>query len=162
MSEFIHCDESAMRLALIQAGLAAAADEVPVGAVVISADGQILGQGFNQTISNHDPSAHAEIMALRDAGRNAGNYRLPQATLFVTLEPCMMCMGAIIHARVSRVVYGATDPKTGACGSILRAQDFSQINHHTRVEGGVLGEECGDMLRAFFRERRARPKKAET
>lgn len=161
MNEFIHCDESAMRRALTQARLAAEADEVPVGAVVIGADGQVLGQGFNQTISNHDPSAHAEIMALRDAGRKARNYRLPDATLFVTLEPCMMCMGAIIHARVGRVVYGATDPKTGACGSVLRAQDLSQINHHTRVEGGLLGEECGDMLRVFFRERRARPKKAE-
>lgn len=162
MNEFIHCDESAMHQALIQARLAAEADEVPVGAVVISADGKIVGHGFNQTITNHDPSAHAEIMALRDAGRKAGNYRLPDATLFVTLEPCMMCMGAIIHARVGRVVYGAADPKTGACGSVLRAQDFNQINHHTRVEGGLLAEECGDILREFFRERRARPKKAET
>lgn len=159
MNEFIQNDESAMRLALAQARLAADADEVPVGAVLIGAEGQVLGSGFNQTISNHDPSAHAEVIALRDAGTKVGNYRYPGATLYVTLEPCMMCMGAILHARLSRVVYGAADPKTGVCGSILQIQDFEQINHHTRVEGGVLGEECGLMLRAFFRERRERQKK---
>ena len=148
-----------MRLALSLAELAAAADAVPVGAVLISADGQILGKGFNQTTSSHDPSAHAEVVALRDAGIQVGNYRFPGASLFVTLEPCMMCMGAIMHARLARVVYGAADPKTGACGSVLRTQDFTRINHHTRVEGGLLGEECSSMLRAFFRERRESKKK---
>lgn len=158
MDDFTEHDELAMRLALSQARLAADADEVPIGAAVLDADGQVIGLGFNQTISRHDPSAHAEIVALRDAGMHMGNYRLPGATLFVTLEPCMMCIGAMMHARLARVVYGATDPKTGACGSVLRLQDVHQLNHHTVVEGGLLGDECSTMLRAFFRDRRAQQK----
>lgn len=151
----IDSDTSAMRLALAQAGLAADAGEVPVGAIVVDADGRVIGRGFNQTISSHDPSAHAEIVALRDAGNQVANYRLPGATLFVTLEPCLMCMGAMMHARLARIVYGASDPKTGACGSVFSAQDIRQFNHHTEVEGGVLSEACGALLREFFQKRRA-------
>lgn len=158
MDDFIDHDEAAMRLALAQASLAAQAGEVPVGAVVVDADGQVIGRGFNQTILGNDPSAHAEIMALRAAGTRLGNYRLPGATLFVTLEPCMMCIGAMIHARLARVVYGAMDPKTGACGSVLRLQDIEQLNHHTVVQGGVMADECSLMLRTFFRERRNQQK----
>lgn len=158
MADFLECDEGSMRLALKQAGLAAQDGEVPVGAVIVDADGQVIGRGFNQTISRNDPSAHAEIVALREAGSLMQNYRLPGATLFVTLEPCMMCIGAMIHARLARVVYGATDPKTGACGSVLRLQDIEQLNHQTVVEGGVLADECSQMLRAFFRERRNQQK----
>lgn len=155
----VNSDEAAMRKAMEQARLAGLAGEVPVGAIVMDARGEVIGRGFNRTISGHDPTAHAEIVALREAGRRAGNYRLPGASLFVTLEPCIMCMGAIMHARLARVVYGATDPKTGACDSILRVQDIGQLNHHTLVEGGVLEEECSVMLRDFFRERREQQKK---
>lgn len=147
-----------MMAALDLAQQAATAGEVPVGSVVLDAHGRLVGQGYNRTIGNHDPSAHAEIMALRDAGSRTGNYRLPGASLFVTLEPCLMCMGAILHARIERVVYGAIDPKTGACESILKVQDLRQINHQTRVEGGLMAEECGTVLREFFRERRLRRK----
>lgn len=146
-----------MRLALAQAELARAAGEVPVGAVVVDIDGTIIGSGFNQPIGAHDPSAHAEIRALRDAAGNMGNYRLPGCSLFVTLEPCTMCVGAILHARIARVVYGATDPKTGAAQSVLKLFDEGQINHHTRVEGGVLAEICASQLREFFAERRRKP-----
>ena len=158
MDKFVDHDEDAMRLALAQAARAAQDGEVPVGAVIVDADKRVIGQGFNQTISRHDPSAHAEIMALREAGAQLENYRLPGATLFVTLEPCMMCIGAMLHARLARVVYGATDPKTGACGSVLRLHDIDQLNHHTLVEGGLLAEECSLMLRTFFRERRIQQK----
>lgn len=158
MDERIDSDELAMRLALVQAQRAAAAGEVPVGAVILDARGHLVGQGFNQTISTHDPSAHAEIMALRDAGTRIGNYRFPGARLFVTLEPCLMCMGALIHARVAQLVYGASDPKTGACGSILDIHDLDPVNHHLTVKGGVLAGECSAMLRAFFRERRRQQK----
>lgn len=158
MNLLIDNDEAAMRLALDQAKLAAVAGEVPVGAIVVDANGCVIGFGFNQTVSSHDPSAHAEIIALRDAGQRVGNYRLPGASLFVTLEPCLMCMGASMHARVARVVYGAADPKTGACGSVFSAQNIQQINHHTKVEGGVLHDDCSMMLRKFFQERRAQPK----
>lgn len=151
-------DETAMQLALAQARLAAGAGEVPVGAVVIDDAGRVIGQGFNQTITQNDPSAHAEIVALRAAGTYMNNYRLPGSTLFVTLEPCMMCMGAMLHARLSRVVFGASDPKTGACGSVLRLQDVGQLNHQTVVDGGILADECSLMLRAFFRERRNQQK----
>ncbi len=150
-------DEDYMRLALAQADLARAAGEVPVGAVVVDADGEVIGSGFNQPIAAHDPSAHAEIRALRDAAGNIGNYRLPGCSLFVTLEPCVMCVGAILHARIARVVYGATDPKTGAAHSVLNLFDEGQINHHTRVEGGVLSETCASQLRDFFAERRRKP-----
>ncbi|WP_370246218.1 tRNA adenosine(34) deaminase TadA [Candidimonas sp. SYP-B2681] len=151
-------DETAMQAALAQAELAYAAGEVPVGAVVLDAEGQIIGVGFNRTVTDHDPSSHAEIVALRQAASALRNYRLPGATLFVTLEPCAMCMGAMLHARVGRVVYGAIDPKTGACGSVLSVHAHPQLNHQTSVSGGLLAERCGDLLRQFFRERRNKAK----
>jgi tRNA(adenine34) deaminase len=144
-----------MRHALALAERAAAEGEVPVGAVLVR-DGMVLGEGWNCPIRTHDPSAHAEIRALRDAGGRAGNYRLPDSTLYVTLEPCPMCAAALVHARVGRVVYGAMDPKGGACGSVfdLLPSD-SRFNHATQVQGGVLAEVCGERLRSFFRQRRA-------
>lgn len=145
-----------MHRALALAGRAAELGEVPVGALLVR-DDTVVGEGFNRPIANHDPSAHAEIQALRDAGQRLGNYRLPGTTLYVTLEPCVMCAGAIIHARVERVVYGASDPRAGACGSVfdLLPSD-GRFNHHTRCKGGVLAAECGEQLRAFFRARRPR------
>jgi tRNA(adenine34) deaminase len=144
-----------MRQALDQARNAWALGEVPVGAVVVK-DGEIIATGFNQPIGTHDPTAHAEIMALRAAATILGNYRLPGCELFVTLEPCAMCSGAMMHARLARVVYGATDPKTGACGSIVNLFEQDKLNHHTELVGGVLAEECGALLREFFAERRRR------
>ncbi len=144
-----------MREALLLARQAAALDEVPVGAVV-EQDGKIIGRGFNQPIGRSDPTAHAEIMALRDAAGLLGNYRLPGCTLYVTLEPCAMCVGAIMHARIARVVYGAVDPKTGACGSVIDLFAESRLNHHTEVFGGVLAEECGGLLSGFFSARRTK------
>jgi tRNA(adenine34) deaminase len=152
--EFTPDEERCMRAAMEQAQSAYAAGEVPVGAIVVDAAGALIGAGFNSTITDHDPSAHAEIVALRQAAATLKNYRLPGATVFVTLEPCAMCMGAMLHARVSRVVYAATDPKTGACGSVLSVHDNLRLNHHTTVRGGLLANECGEMLRQFFRERR--------
>lgn len=143
-----------MRHALVLASQAQDAGEVPVGAVVVK-DGEIIGRGFNAPISRQDPSAHAEMMALRDAAQNVGNYRLVGCELFVTLEPCLMCAGAIMHARIARAVYGARDPKTGACGSVLNAFAEQRLNHHTEVVVGVLAEECGLMLSNFFAQRRA-------
>lgn len=154
----VDTDAAAMQLAIQQAQLAAQAGEVPVGAVLVDADGQVIGRGYNQTIGLHDASAHAEIMALRDAGRRVGNYRFPGATLYVTLEPCVMCVGATIHARLARVVYGAPDPKTGACASVFQVGRLAPINHHTAFEGGVLPDECSEVLRTFFRERRQQHK----
>ncbi len=151
-------DEIFMREALELARQAEAAGEVPVGAVVVK-DGEIVGRGFNAPISRSDPSAHAEMMALRDAAQQLGNYRLVGCALYVTLEPCMMCAGAIMHARVARVVYGARDPKTGACGSVLDAFAELRLNHHAAVTGGVLAEECGSMLSNFFAKRRAEHKR---
>jgi len=142
-----------MRLALELANQAEQVGEVPVGAVVVK-DGEIVGRGFNATISGHDPSAHAEIVALRDAAKHLGNYRLVGCELFVTLEPCVMCVGAMFHARIARVVYGARDPKTGAAGSVLNLFTTAQLNHHARIEGGVLADECGAMLSSFFARRR--------
>lgn len=142
-----------MRQALDQARNAWALGEVPVGAVVVR-DGEVIATGFNQPIGNHDPTAHAEIMALRAAATILGNYRLPGCELFVTLEPCAMCAGAMMHARLARVVYGATDPKTGACGSIVDLFAQEKLNHHTQLVGGVLADECGALLREFFAERR--------
>jgi tRNA(adenine34) deaminase len=147
-------DESFMRAAVELARQAEALGEVPVGAVVVL-DGEIVGRGFNAPISRHDPSAHAEMMALRDAAQRLGNYRLPGCELYVTLEPCAMCSGAIFHARIARVVYGARDAKTGAAGSALDLFAEARINHHAAVEGGVLAEECGSMLSRFFAARRA-------
>ena len=149
----LELDRQFMQQALDQAKLAAAAGEVPVGAVLVR-DGQVISTGFNQPISHSDPSAHAEMMALRAAAQSESNYRLPGTTLYVTLEPCTMCAGAMLHARVERVVFGATDPKTGAAGSVLNVFSEKQINHQTQVEGGIMGEECGQVLRDFFKERR--------
>jgi tRNA(adenine34) deaminase len=146
-------DRQFMQQALDQAKLAAMAGEVPVGAVLVR-DGKIISRGFNQPISNSDPSAHAEMMALRAAAHIESNYRLPGTTLYVTLEPCIMCAGAMLHARVERVVFGATDPKTGAAGSVLNVFSEKQINHQTQVEGGIMSDECGQILRDFFKGRR--------
>jgi len=146
-------DRQFMQQALEQAKLAALAGEVPVGAVLVR-DGEVLSQAFNKPISNHDPSAHAEMLALRAAAHQDENYRLPGTTLYVTLEPCVMCAGALMHARVERVVYGAPDPKTGSAGSALDVFSVKQINHQTRIEGGLMGEECGQVLKDFFKERR--------
>jgi tRNA(adenine34) deaminase len=146
-------DQGFMRVALDLAREAATADEVPVGAVLV-VDGEIVGRGFNQPILRHDPTAHAEIMAIRDASIRLGNYRLPGSTLYVTLEPCVMCSGAIMHARVERVVFGARDPKTGAAGSVIDLYGEDRLNHHAEIEGGVLAEECGALLSAFFAARR--------
>ncbi|MDB5795649.1 MAG: cytidine and deoxycytidylate deaminase zinc-binding region family protein [Noviherbaspirillum sp.] len=143
-----------MRQAIDQARNAWALGEVPVGAVVVK-DGQVVATGFNQPIGTHDPTAHAEIMALRAAAEILGNYRLPGCDLYVTLEPCIMCSGAMMHARLARVVYGAADPKTGACGSVLNIFGQEKLNHHTEVTGGVLGEECGNLLKEFFADRRS-------
>ncbi len=142
-----------MRLAMDQARLARAAGEVPVGAVVVR-DGEVIGAGWNRPISTHDPTAHAEVMALREAARRVGNYRLPGCTLYVTLEPCALCTGAIFHARIARVVYGAPDPKTGVAGSVLNLYAEPRLNHHAEIVGGVLAEECGTLLSAFFAEKR--------
>jgi tRNA(adenine34) deaminase len=146
-------DEAFMREALALAAEAAAAGEVPVGAVVVK-DGRIVGRGSNRPITSHDPTAHAEIVALRAAAAAEGNYRLPGCQVYVTLEPCAMCVGAIVHARIARVVYGATDPKTGACGSIVDLPAIGHWNHHGVFTGGVLAQECGDALRRFFADRR--------
>ena len=146
-------DHQFMQQAIEQAQLAAVAGEVPVGAVLVR-DGQVIAKAFNKPIGNHDPSAHAEMLALREAAKTEENYRLPGSTLYVTLEPCVMCSGAILHARVDRVVFGASDPKTGAAGSVLDVFSSKQINHQTSVEGGVMSEECGQLLRSFFKERR--------
>ena len=146
-------DESLMREALSLAAAAEARDEVPVGALVVS-EGVIIGRGYNQPISSHDPSAHAEIIAMREAAAHLGNYRLIGCELFVTLEPCVMCAGAMMHARIARVVFGAKDPKTGACGSVVDMFAEAKLNHHTRVEGGLLAAEAGAQLSAFFARRR--------
>lgn len=146
-----------MREALALAREAEAAGEVPVGAVVVK-DGEIVGRGYNAPISRHDPSAHAEMMALRDAARHLGNYRLVGCELYVTLEPCVMCVGAMFHARIGRVVFGASDPKTGAAGSVFNLFAETRLNHHARIEGGVLAAECGKVLSDFFATRRAQQK----
>ena len=148
-------DEDYMALAIEQALQAGSCDEVPVGAVVVLG-GEIIGRGFNQPIRSHDPSAHAEIMALRDAAGRMENYRLPGCSLYVTLEPCAMCAGAIMHARIARVVFGAADPKTGVAGSVIDLFAQTRLNHHAEVQGGVLGERCGGLLSSFFAARRTR------
>jgi tRNA(adenine34) deaminase len=147
-------DGAWMALALTEARKAWAAGEVPVGAVVVK-DGEVIAAGFNQPIGRHDPTAHAEIVALRAAAEKLGNYRLPGCELYVTLEPCAMCSGAMMHARLARVVYAATDPKTGVCGSVLDLFAREELNHHTEVVGGVLADEAAAMLKGFFAERRA-------
>jgi tRNA(adenine34) deaminase len=147
-------DTAFMRLALAQAELARAQGEVPVGAVVVK-DGEVVAVGYNQPIGRHDPTAHAEIVALRLAAEKLGNYRLPGCELYVTLEPCAMCSGAMMHARLARVVYAASDPKTGVCGSVLDLFAHEVLNHHTDVVGGVMASEASTMLKGFFAERRA-------
>jgi len=142
-----------MRAALALAEEAWRRGEVPVGAVVV-ADGKIVGRGFNAPIERHDPTAHAEIAALRDAAQTLGNYRLPDCDLYVTLEPCPMCAGAIMQARIRRLVFGAADPKTGACGSVVDLFAEPRLNHQTTATGGVLADECGALLKRFFAERR--------
>lgn len=142
-----------MRAALDLAQQARDAGEVPVGAVVVK-DGTIIGRGYNRPISAADPTAHAEVMALRDAARHLGNYRLMDCMLYVTLEPCTMCVGAIFHARIARLVYGAKDPKTGACGSVIDLPAETRLNHHLQMTGSVLAEETGDLLKQFFAQRR--------
>ena len=149
----LEIDQKWMRHALSLAMRAEVHGEVPVGAVVVRAD-QLLGEGWNQTISLNDPSAHAEILALRSAGRQAGNYRLPVCTLYVTLEPCCMCAGALIHARMARVVYGAADPKTGAAGGRFQLLSDLRHNHEVEISAGCLAQECSAQLQAFFQRRR--------
>jgi len=146
-------DEHWMREAIALAHAAQARGEVPVGAVVVS-DGRIVGRGGNAPVSANDATAHAEITALRQAGQVLGNYRLPGCELYVTLEPCAMCAGAIMHARIRRVVFGASDPKSGACGSVVDLFSEPRLNHHTRVSGGIAAQECGGLLSAFFAARR--------
>jgi tRNA(Arg) A34 adenosine deaminase TadA len=143
-----------MQQALAQARLAAELDEVPVGAVLVDADGQLLAAGHNQPISARDPSAHAEIVTLRKAALMLDNYRLPGTTLYVTLEPCTMCVGALVHARVKRLVYGATEPRSGAIVSAQRLFDTGEYNHRPEVEGGLLAAESSALLTAFFKARR--------
>lgn len=142
-----------MEAALALARDAGSRGEVPVGAVVVK-EGIVVGRGGNAPIAHDDPTAHAEINALRDAARNVGNYRLPGCTLYVTLEPCAMCVGACLHARIARIVFGAADPKTGACGSVVDLPAEPRLNHHATVTGGVAAAECGALLSAFFAARR--------
>ncbi len=146
-------DNDYMQIALQLAKEAALAGEVPVGAVIVK-DGIIIGRGANSPINQHDPTAHAEIIAMRDAANSIGNYRLVDCTLYVTLEPCAMCTGAIQHARIAKLVYGAKDPKTGACGSVINLMGEAKLNHHTTVLGGIMEAECGVVLSQFFKQRR--------
>ena len=152
-------DEEWMARALALARKAYEAGEVPVGALLVKED-EVVGEGWNRPILSHDPTAHAEVMALRAAGERIGNYRLVDTTLYVTLEPCVMCAGALVHARVKRVVFGAFDPKTGAAGSVFGLLQAEEHNHFIACEGGVLAEACGELLRDFFRERRRRARGA--
>jgi tRNA(adenine34) deaminase len=148
-------DSGWMRLALEQARLAAQADEVPVGALVIK-DGQIVGRGHNRTLLDNDPTAHAEIVALRQAAARLGNHRLAGCSMFATIEPCAMCAGALIQARLDRLVYGASDPKAGAAGSVLEVLNHPSLNHKMTITAGVLEHECSEVLQRFFREKRPR------
>ena len=147
-------DLEAMQTALAEARLAGEAGEVPIGAVVVHQD-VLIAQGQNRVVRDNDPSAHAEIVALRGAAKVLGNYRLGGCSLYVTLEPCAMCAGAMIHARLDRLVFAAADPKAGACGSVLSVLNHPQLNHKMRTEQGILAEESADLLRSFFRERRS-------
>ena len=158
-SHSVMSDSDFMQIALELAQQAAAAGEVPVGAIVVK-DGEIIGRGSNAPITRHDPTAHAEIQAMRDAAQTLGNYRLVGCTLYVTLEPCAMCTGAIQHARIAKVIYGASDPKTGACGSVVNLMAEPKLNHHTEISGGLLAAECGAVLSGFFAARRKKSKTA--
>lgn len=142
-----------MRIALELARTAEQHGEVPVGAVVVK-DGQLLAEGWNQPIGSNDPSAHAELVAIRAAAQKIGNYRLLDTTLYVTLEPCVMCAGAIVHARVQRIVFGAPDPKTGAAGSVFNVLNSNRLNHQVELTGGVLQDDCGKLLKSFFESKR--------
>jgi len=142
-----------MQTALVLAGRAAASGEVPVGAVLVQGE-SLLAEGWNQPIAAHDPTAHAEVMALRAAGQSLGNYRLADTTLYVTLEPCLMCVGAIVHARIARLVFGAYDPKSGAVASCMHGFEVPGLNHRVESSGGVMADECGALLKQFFRDRR--------
>lgn len=153
-------DMTFMQIALSLAEEAGKNGEVPVGAIVVK-DGIVIGRGSNAPITQHDPSAHAEIQAMRDAAKQLGNYRLVDCTLYVTLEPCAMCAGAIQHARIARLVFGASDPKTGACGSVVNLMAEEKLNHHTEVTGGILATECGGLLSQFFASRRKSSKQAQ-
>jgi tRNA(adenine34) deaminase len=146
-------DNDFMQQAIKLAEQAADNGEVPVGAVVVC-NGEIIGRGSNAPIALNDPSAHAEMLAIRDAAKTLGNYRLVDCTLYVTLEPCAMCAGVIQHARLSKLIYGASDPKTGACGSVINLMAETKLNHHTTVIGGVSAKECGHLLSTFFKQRR--------
>ncbi|PCI60454.1 MAG: tRNA adenosine(34) deaminase TadA [Methylophilaceae bacterium] len=153
MNQAKRSDTDFMQQAIALAQQAAEQGEVPVGAIVVK-NGEVIGRGSNAPIINHDPSAHAEIIALRDAAKHLDNYRLVDCTLYVTLEPCVMCTGAIQHARIARLVYGASDAKTGACGSVVDLMAETKLNHHTKVEGGIMAETCGTLLSQFFKQRR--------
>ncbi|CAN5765806.1 hypothetical protein BH10ACI4_BH10ACI4_14580 [soil metagenome] len=146
-----------LRAAIAEAHAAELAGEVPVGALVVSPTGDIIARGNNRVLRDHDPTAHAEIVALRNAGLALSNYRLTGCTLYVTLEPCAMCAGAILHARIARLVYAAPDPKAGACGSVLSVMNHPQLNHKVEVTSGLLAEDCSALLQNFFRARRQRP-----
>ena len=146
-----------MAQALQQADIAASLGEIPVGAIVVC-DGKVVGKGFNRSIHSHDATAHAEIMALREAGKTLGNYRLVECTLYVTLEPCPMCAGALVHSRIKRLVYGADDKRTGCAGSLMDLLNHNGLNHQVDVTSGVLGERCSAELSAFFKQRRAQKK----
>ena len=148
--------DKAMRQAIEVAKLALVSGDVPVGAVILDAAGDIVATGYNRREIDGDPTAHAEIVAIREAASKLESWRLDNHTLVVTLEPCAMCLGAMLHARIARVVYGAPDPKTGACGGVIDLAAEPRLNHHTQVTGGVLAEECGDLLRQFFRSRRSK------
>lgn len=154
MTDIVHNDEYFMRLAMQQANVALQLSEIPVGAVLVDGTGQVVAAGCNRTLTSHDPSAHAEMEALRAAGKALQRYRLTDLTLYVTLEPCIMCVGALIHARVKRVVFGAYDGKTGACGSMFRLINDRRHNHRIELKGGVLYPECAALLQSFFKQRR--------
>jgi tRNA(adenine34) deaminase len=146
-------DQDYMRIAIALAEEAAGLGEVPVGAIVVK-NGEVIGRGKNAPISLNDPTAHAEIQAMREAAQHLGNYRLVDCALYVTLEPCAMCSGAIQHARISRLVYGASDPKTGCCGSVINLMAEAKLNHHCEITSNVMAEECGALLSSFFKQRR--------
>ncbi|MFT5396551.1 MAG: tRNA(adenine34) deaminase [Gammaproteobacteria bacterium] len=149
-------DKEWMQCAFKLAQKAKEHDEVPVGAVIVHED-KIIGEGWNQPISSNDPTAHAEIIALRDAGNNVGNYRLPDATMYVTLEPCAMCAGAIIHARLSKIIFAVADPKTGACGSIFNLLQAEELNHKVEIDKGIMEDECRSLIQTFFKVKRSKP-----